>query len=66
MRSYIEEVKDFYKFVSSNFTYYKKRKVKKRTKAVMPKSKVKTKMDEKATSKNRKRKAEVTPIRKVN
>lgn len=35
-----------------------------RIQAVMPKNKVKTKVDEKA--KNRKRKAEVTPIRKVN
>jgi ribosomal protein L13E len=63
MRNYFEEVKSFYNFVSSNFTYYKKRKMKNRTQAVMPKNKVKTKVDEKA--KKRKRKTEVTPIRKV-
>jgi type IV secretory pathway TraG/TraD family ATPase VirD4 len=65
MKNYFEEMKSFYNFVSSNFTYYKKRKMKKRTQAVMPENKLKTKVEEKAKNKTQKRKAKVAHIRKV-
>jgi hypothetical protein len=65
MGNYFEEVKSFYNFVSSNFTYYKKRKMKKRTQAVTSKNKLNTKVDDKAKNKIQKPKAKVTPVRKV-
>ncbi|MDA8793323.1 hypothetical protein N9N67_08755 [Bacteriovoracaceae bacterium] len=66
MRKYLKEVKDFYKFVSSNFSDYKRKKVKSLNQAVIPKRKAKTKVDAKVKNRNRKRKVEITPIRRVN
>ncbi|MDA8793427.1 hypothetical protein N9N67_09280 [Bacteriovoracaceae bacterium] len=66
MKNYFEEVKNFYNFVSSNFTYYKKIKMKKQIQTVMPKNKVKTNVDEKSKNGNRKRKVKVNHIRNVN
>ncbi len=65
MKNYFEEMKSFYNFVSSNFTYYKKRKMENRTQTVTPKNKLRTKVDKKAKNKTQKRKAKVAHIRNV-
>ena len=72
MKTYLEEVKGFYRFVLRNYAHYKKKesRMKERSKANMPKNsdenaKEKPSEKNKASKSTAKGKRETQPIRKV-